>query len=237
MNVEVYSDGEALAAAVAERLSGRLALIQAEARRPSVVLTGGSIAGEVYRRLTVDADGPAVDWTEIDFYWGDERYLPDGDSDRNDQQARETFLARLGVPSERIHAAPVDDGTLTAAEAAEAYASDLPDVPFDVVLLGVGPDGHVASLFPGFEQVHEVHRRTVAVMDSPKPPPVRISLTLPALNRADSVWFVVSGEDKAGAVARALGNGTLEDTPAAGAHGTTETTWLLDHDAAQLVAP
>jgi len=238
MSIEVYPDADALAVAVAERLTGRLALLQAGGRRPSVVLTGGSIATETYQHLgSVDLDGAQVDWAGIDFYWGDERFVPGGDADRNDQQAHDAFLARLDVPADRIHATPVDDGALSATEAAESYAADLPDDPFDVVLLGLGPDGHVASLFPGFDQLEETQRRTVEVFDSPKPPPIRISMTFPTLNHADSVWFVVSGEGKADAVARALGDGTVQDTPAVAVRGTTETVWLLDQAAARGVSP
>jgi len=228
MNVELYPDGSALAAAIAERIVGRLALIQTEGRRPSLVLTGGTIAIEAYARL---GSGP-VDWSEVDFYWGDERFVPAGHSDRNDQQARDAFLDRLGVPIERIHAMPAHGCDLSMAEAADSYAAALPDEPFDLVLLGVGPDGHIASLFPGFAQLHETERRVVEVFDSPKPPAVRLSMTLPALNNADSVWFLVSGGGKAEAVARAMGDGTVGDTPAVGVHGLNETVWLLDEAAA-----
>ncbi|MGA8987177.1 6-phosphogluconolactonase [Aeromicrobium sp.] len=228
MSTEVYPDAPALAEAIAERLSGRIALIQAQGRRPRIVLTGGTIAMEAYRLV----ENELIDWAQVDFYWGDERFVPAGHADRNDQQAREAFLERLGVPAEGIHAIPAHGCDLSTAEAADEYASTLPAEPFDLVLLGVGPDGHVASLFPGFAQLHETHRRAVEVFDSPKPPPVRISLTFPAINHSDAVWFLVAGGEKAAAVARALGNGSVEDTPARGAHGLTETVWLLDEAAA-----
>jgi 6-phosphogluconolactonase len=230
--VEVHADTDALADAIAARLTERLAQIQGEGRRPRLVLTGGTIAIATYERLGADT----VDWRDVDYYWGDERYVPAGHDDRNDQQARDSFLDRLGVPAERVHAAPADDGTQDAAAAADAWAAELPAEPFDIVLLGVGPDGHVASLFPGFAQLRETARRAVAVRDSPKPPPTRLTLTFPTLNHADSVWFVVSGEGKADAVGRALGDGTLDDTPATGAHGQAETLWLLDRPAARDVA-
>lgn len=228
MGTEVFPDSAALAAAIAERLTGRIALVQAEGRRPRIVLTGGTIAIAAYQLV----DSELVDWTQVDFYWGDERFVPEGHADRNDQQARDAFLDRLGVPAERIHSMPAHGCDLSTAAAADQYAAALPSEPFDLVLLGVGPDGHVASLFPGFPQLHETERPAVEVLDSPKPPPVRISLTFPALNHAEAVWFLVSGDGKAEAVARALGDGTLEDTPARGAHGRTETTWLLDEAAA-----
>lgn len=228
MSVEVLQDASALAHDVAHRLTERLGKLQGQGRTPSVVLTGGTIAIEIYQLLTADG----VDWSNIDFYWGDERFVPEGHADRNDQQARDAFLDRLGVPAARIHAMPAYDCALGAREAADKYAQVLPEALFDLVLLGMGPDGHIASLFPGFAQLHETERKVVEVFDSPKPPPVRVSLTMPTLNRADSVWFLVSGEGKAEAVARALGAGTLVDTPATGVRGARETLWLLDHAAA-----
>jgi len=228
MNIEIAADAPTLADMIADRLGSTLRSIQASGRTPSLVLTGGTIAIETYARLRPDH----ADWTDVDMYWGDERFVPADDADRNDGQAAEAFLDRLGVPVLRRHPMPADDGMLDATEAAEQYAAALPDEPMDIVLLGVGPDGHVASLFPGFAQVHESTRRVVEVFDSPKPPPVRLSLTLPEINRAAQVWFVVSGQGKADAVARALGSGTPDDTPASGAHGTDETVWLLDEPAA-----
>lgn len=231
MTTEISADAGALAASVADRMSERLAAIQAAGTTPSVVLTGGTIAIAIYEAL----EAGTVDWKHVDFYWGDERFVPAGHADRNDQQARDSFLTRLGVPEDHIHAFPPHDCSYSAAEAADAYAAEIPAAPFDLVLLGVGPDGHVASLFPGFAQLHESERRVVEVFDSPKPPPVRLSMTFPTLNNAAAVWFLVSGEGKAEAVARAHGSGNLDDTPATGVQGHTETLWLIDRAAASLL--
>ncbi len=232
MSIEIFPDATSLAGAIADRMTALMELIQTDGRRPRVVLTGGTIAIATYSAL----DAGSVDWSEVDFYWGDERFVPAGHTDRNDQQARDAFLTRLGVPNERIHAMPSHGCDLSTAAAADAYASTLPRELFDLVLLGVGPDGHVASLFPGFAQLHETQRRVVEVFDSPKPPPVRLSMTFPTLNNSARVWFVVSGAGKAEAVARALGDGTLQDTPATGAHGADETLWLIDAAAASQLA-
>lgn len=228
MTVEVSADADALAASVARRLIERLGSIQAKGTTPSVVLTGGTIAMEIYAALGSEG----VNWSHVDFYWGDERFVPSGHADRNDQQARDAFLARLGVPEDHIHAMPAHDCALSVADAASAYAGEIPAAPFDLVLLSMGPDGHIASLFPGFDQLHESERRVVEVFDSPKPPPVRISMTFPTLNNTEAVWLLVSGAGKAEAVARAHRAGTIEDTPATGVHGHTETLWLLDEAAA-----
>jgi 6-phosphogluconolactonase len=226
---EVWSDADALAEVIAQRIVGRLAEVQQSGRTPSIVLTGGTIAIAAYERIQPGD----VDWTDVDVYWGDERFVAAGHADRNDQQARDAFLSRLGVPGSRLHTMPAsDEGFPSIGAAADAHASVLPDEPFDLVLLGVGPDGHVASLFPGFAQLHETERRVVGVEGSPKPPPERISLTFPAINHARSVWLIVSGDGKAEAVARALGDGMLDDTPATAAQGLDETVWLLDEAAA-----
>ncbi len=227
MSVDILPDADALAQTIAERLTTLVAGLQAQERTPRIVLTGGTIAAAAYEKI----DAEAADWSDVDFWFGDERFVPEGHADRNDQQAREAFLDRVGAT--RVNSVSGNDCSLSAAEAADQYAGTLPDEPFDVVLLGMGPDGHVASLFPHREQLHEEDRDCVELFDSPKPPPVRISMTFPALNHTESVWFLVSGAEKADAVARALANeGSVDETPARGARGLQETRWLLDEDAA-----
>jgi len=227
VEVDVHPDAAALAVAVARRLERFLLIRQNDGATPRVLLTGGTLANAAYRELSEDA----LDWSNIEFWFGDERYVPANQPDRNDGQARAAFLARVGAT--RVHTVADNDCSLSAAEAAAAYATSLPEEPFDVALFGVGPDGHAASLFPGFPQLNAADTRAAAVFDSPKPPPVRITLTYPALNNSNAVWFLVSGVDKADAVARALApDGTLDETPARGIHGLTETVWMLDVDAA-----
>ncbi|MGJ9412468.1 6-phosphogluconolactonase [Aeromicrobium sp. CF4.19] len=224
-----HDSPEALAEGIARRLVERVVRIQSEGRRPRIVLTGGSIAMAAYQRLEPDD----ADWQDVELWFGDERYVPAGQADRNDQQARDAFLDRLEVPRAHVHSMPAHGCDDSLAEAAESYATILPAEPFDLVLLGVGPDGHVASLFPGFAQLHETGRACVEVFGSPKPPAERISLTFPALNRTHATWFLVSGAGKADAVARALAEaGSVDETPARGARGMQETLWLLDDDAA-----
>lgn len=228
MTIHVYESPQDLAAAAATALSARVQAVAADGRTPRLVLTGGTIAGRVYEHVSGEGGG----WQHAEFWWGDERFVPAGHPDRNDRLAHETFLDRLEVPASHIHAMPAHGCDLSMADAADAYALTLPDEPFDVVLLGMGPDAHVASLFPGHPQVHEPTRRCVEVFDSPKPPPQRITLTYPALNHTRATWFIVSGADKAGAVARALSGTPIEEAPAAGARGIDETIWFLDTAAA-----
>ena len=227
MSIEVSPDANSLATAIADRITKLVAGLQAGERTPRIALTGGTIATAAYERI----DAQAADWSDVEFWFGDERFVPAGHADRNDRQARDAFLDRVGASM--VHSVADNDCSLSAAEAADQYASTLPDEPFDLVLLGMGPDGHVASLFPGAAQLTEVDRDCVEVFDSPKPPPVRVTLTFPALRHAESVWFLVSGAEKADAVARALADdGSVDETPARGVTGRQETLWLLDQAAA-----
>ncbi len=167
----------------------------------------------------------------VDFWWGDERYVPADSSDRNDRSAGLDLLDVVLVDPARVHAMPAADEAHPDLEAAAAEYDHLVRTrepgDFDLVLLGVGPDGHVASLFPGFPQLDVDDRIAVAVTDSPKPPPDRISLTFTALNQAGEVWFLVSGEGKADAVARALApEGSVHETPARGITAPNRTWWL-----------
>ncbi len=248
--VVVHDDAAALAGAVAARLATALAGAQHERGEASVVLTGGGMGGRVLRALREASvrPGSVVDWSAVDVWWGDERFLPAGDPERNDVQARGALLDHVGVDPQRVHPMPASDGpggdddvdTAAAAHAGELAAAARrtgirkPAPVFDVLLLGVGPDGHVASLFPGLAGVQVEEASVIGVHDSPKPPSLRTSLTLPVINGAEQVWCVVSGTDKAGAVARALSDeGRAEgDLPASRVFGEQATRWLLDADAA-----
>jgi 6-phosphogluconolactonase len=237
--VEVHDSADDLATAVAGALIRRLTVKQAAGEVPLVVLTGGTIADKIHRevaRLGTDSD---VDWTRVDFYWGDERFVAPDSDDRNAKQAREAFLDSIGVDPARVHEIPSTADADSVDDAATAYSATVrasEGSTFDLLMLGVGPDGHIASLFPGFPQV-SAHEIAVGVTGSPKPPAERVSLTMEALNHSESVWFVVSGAEKAEAVGRALAAeppGVVE-LPATGVRGRTETIWFLDREAASQV--
>jgi 6-phosphogluconolactonase len=232
----VLPDADTLASAIADRLGTFVTSAQARGREPHVVLTGGTIAIAAYAQLSA----ASADWSRVHLWWGDERYVPAGHEDRNDRQARDAFIDRLGIPDDHVHAMPAPDAESASgdshgesmAHAADQYGETLPSEPFDLVLLGLGPDGHVASLFSGFDQLEETERRCVEVHGSPKPPPERITLTYPALNHASEVWFLVSGDGKADAVAQVLGGSPVSQTPGSGVTGLDRTLWLLDEPAA-----
>ncbi|MGY1605848.1 6-phosphogluconolactonase [Geodermatophilus sp. SYSU D00700] len=241
-DVIVEPDAETLARAVAAALVARLAAAQAVHGTASVVLTGGGVGTDVLRRVADLAAEPArerVDWGAVDVWWGDERFVPADDDERNEKGAREVLLDRVGVPAERVHPMPASDaGFAEPEEAAEWYAGVLADAAeggplprFDVLLLGMGGEGHVASIFPHSPAASDA-RPVVAVRDCPKPPPTRVSLGFSAIGSAEEVWLLVAGEGKAEAVARALGGADPLEVPAAGACGRRATRWLLDAAAA-----
>ncbi|WP_282691669.1 6-phosphogluconolactonase [Streptomyces sp. CC208A] len=239
----VHRDKELMAEAAAARLITRIVDAQSARGTASVVLTGGRNGNGLLAALAAAPARDAVDWSRLDLWWGDERFLPEGDPERNVTQAREALLDRVPLDPARVHAMPASDGPHgdDADAAAAAYAAELAAaagpggrVPaFDVLMLGVGPDTHVASLFPELPAVRETGRTVVGVYDAPKPPPTRISLTLPAIRAAEEVWLLAAGEDKAKAAALALsGDADEVRTPAAGAYGRERTLWLMDTAAA-----
>jgi 6-phosphogluconolactonase len=245
--VVVHADAGLLAEAAAARLVTRIVDAQAARGRAHVVLTGGGVGTATLKALAGTPARDAVDWSAVDVWWGDERFLPEGHADRNVTQARAALLDHVPLDEARVHPMPASGGSWgeDVDAAATAYAEELaraakPEeragVPtFDVLMLGVGPDGHVASLFPEHPALHETDRTVVGVRGAPKPPPVRISLTMPVIRTASEVWLLAAGAEKATAVALALSGAGEVAVPAAGAVGTRATLWLLDRASAAQV--
>jgi 6-phosphogluconolactonase len=241
LTIVVSKNADVLAAAVAARLLTRLVDAQALRGRASVVLTGGGVGIAALKAVRVSGARAAVDWRRVDVWWGDERFVPADDAARNEKQAREALLDSLDLDPARVHPMASlggpdgDDADAAASRYADELAAAAPadaDVPtFDVVLLGMGPEGHTASIFPESPAAHD-ERTAFAVHGCPKPPPTRISLGFAALNAAREVWMVVAGADKAPMVAMALGGAGRIQVPAAGVEGRSQTLWLLDEAAA-----
>lgn len=234
--VVVYENPDLLAAAAAARLVTRIVDVQAAKGSASVVLTGGGTGIAILRELRDSSARDAIDWSRLDVYWGDERFVPADSDDRNEKQAREALLDHVPLDPKRVHAMAPSDGEFgdDVDTAAAAYADVLAanDAAFDIMLLGLGGEGHTASIFPDSPAVHEKERTVVAVRDCPKPPPTRISLTLPAIRRAQDIWLVTGGDAKADAVAQALAGAGEVEIPVAGARGSRRTLWLLDRGSA-----
>lgn len=234
--VVVYENPDLLAAATAARLVTRIVDVQAAKGSASVVLTGGGTGIAILKELRDSSARDAIDWSRLDVYWGDERFVPADSDERNEKQAREALLDHVPLDPKRVHAMAPSDGEFgdDVDAAAAAYAEILTaEVPaFDIMLLGLGGEGHTASIFPESPAVYEKERSVVAVRDCPKPPPTRISLTLPAIRRAQDIWLVTGGDAKADAVAQALAGAGEVEIPVAGARGSRRTLWLLDRGSA-----
>jgi 6-phosphogluconolactonase len=238
--VESYADSAALVAAAGDRLVGAITDAIDKRGRAQIVLTGGGTGVGLLKRVGEQAD--KIDWSRVHLYWGDDRFVPADDDERNEKQAREALINHIDIPAANVHAMSpsggdfgddLDAAALDYDHVLAANADDGQPAPdFDVHLLGMGPEGHINSLFPETPAVRESNRLVISVSDSPKPPPRRITLTLPAIQRSREVWLVVSGAAKADAVAAAIGGAKPVDVPAAGGVGRDATVWLLDEDAA-----
>jgi 6-phosphogluconolactonase len=233
--LRVFEDAKSVARAGAAALFDAIATdvrVQGECH---VVLTGGTVGIAVLQSFTSE---DSVDWSSVHLWWGDERFVESDSADRNDAQAGDALLNRIDIPQENVHRIPSSTDVESVEEAALLYAGELEkyfgvDFPhFDVVLLGVGPDGHVASLFPNMPGISERGLTVIPVLNSPKPPTERVSLTLPSLNSARRVWLFAAGVEKATAVRDALHDMQPNECPAAATDGIEQTVMFADASAA-----
>jgi 6-phosphogluconolactonase len=237
--VLVHPDKSSLAGSVAARFLTTLVDTIAEFGGATVVLTGGTMGYAVLKSVRKSKARKSIDWSRVHFWWGDERWLPKGDPDRNETQAREALLDHLEIDGSTIHAFPASDDGMELDEAAAWYADQLQQAsiderahpPFDITFLGVGPDGHIASLFPERGGIRETEKTVISVRNSPKPPPERLSLTLPVINDSHRVWLVMAGADKASALGLTLAGASANEVPAAGVEGRESTLFFVDTDA------
>ena len=220
-------DADQLAKTAAGDLALELGRLLDSQKSVNLVLTGGTVGTKVLSELA-----PLVSNLELErlfLWWGDERFVDPANSERNFIQAREALLSRIHIPEANIQAMPsTADGELLEASKAFGERLESKSPVFDIVLLGLGADGHVASLFPGSKPI-EFGSWLVAELDSPKPPQQRISLSYEALSSAKQVWFLVAGADKAPAVSRVFDG---DDLPATKVTGKELTKWYMDQAAA-----
>lgn len=244
---DVGSAARAGAERVVEILTGTVS------REPSVALAGGKTPAAMYRLLTLPPFRTAVDWRRVQWFWGDERCVPPDHADSNYRMARETLLDPLEIDAARIHRMPADAADLSAAAreheqtvrtVVREQENGIPS--FDLVLLGIGADGHTASLFPGSDGLAE-HERLVVAHYCPAPAAMRMTFTYPLLWAARHVVFLVCGPDKAEPMQQILSTVAPSSTPfgpqalasvhfeppAAGIRfGHARVTWILDEAAA-----
>lgn len=199
--------------------------------RADILVTGGTVGIGTLAAVAQHPDVHTLDWSRVHVWWGDERFVADGSPERNEQQARDALFSHVNIPSDNLHVFPADRAqNLEQAreEFLDQYSSGFPS--FDVALNGIGPDGHVASLFPGRD--HETAESVIAVHDSPKPPAMRLSFTFAVLNSAQRVWIIAAGDDKATAIGKLAANRAESETPATTLQGVLETVVWLDAAAA-----
>lgn len=254
------ADQRGLAAAAARELVRTVTKIQREQSGvhgdgvARIVLTGGGAGIQTLRELAVldhaattaaeDFPIDAIDWSRVLIFFGDERFVPAGDSERNEKQARDALLDHIAIPAENIvsYLAPTGAGPSDGAELDEAardYEEKLARLApqgFDVHLLGMGPEGHINSLFPHTPELLEATGEVVAVRDCPKPPPERVSLTINAVNRAAQVWLLVSGAEKAEAAEQVANGGNGAQWPGAIVAGVERTVLWVDEAASPWLA-
>ena len=243
--VVISPDPSTLAEAVAARFLSRVAKRVDEGKLAHIALTGGSMGAAVLAAAARSPRIEKIDWSGVHFWWSDERWVPKGHDDRNEKQSRAALLDALDIPAGNLHVAPASDDGLDLDAAADVHAEELarfagsegPWPSFDVCFLGVGPDGHIASLFPDRPEILVTDRSVLSVRDSPKPPPERLTMTRPVINSSKRVWMVIAGADKASALGLALAGASYASVPAAGAKGRKRTVFFVDQAAAANVPP
>lgn len=193
-----------------------------------VVLTGGGAGIKLLSRLV----RAKIDWTRIHVFFGDERNVPVYDPDSNEGQARYALLNHVNIPEAHIHgyrpgSGALDDAAVNYEDVIRKHAPE----GFDLHLMGMGPDGHINSLFPNSEQLDEDERLVAAVTDSPKPPAERLTLTYPAIACAEQVWLLVSGAEKAEAIGTLLKGTPTSQWPVTRIPELAETTLFVTDDA------
>ncbi|WIY81616.1 6-phosphogluconolactonase [Propionimicrobium sp. PCR01-08-3] len=228
-----YRSLDELTTSMAGRLAKRLAELQREKERVHLALTGGMTALALYESLATLAQATNLDPARLELWWTSERYVPTTDQLRNSTRALTVLARTLPFVPAQVHPMPSSTGTMDSDEAAYAYSKELENVAFDICLLGMGPDGHVASIYPNHPSLQlqaDTTLSVVGVTKAPIDPPERITLTLKTINASNEVWLLASGEKKADVAARAVAHDPA--LPAGLVHGASATYWFLDRDAA-----
>lgn len=238
LQIGVYPTPDAVSDAVANRMAGLILRELSQEQFAHVCLTGGRGGRGAMASL---AQVPGIDWQRVHMWWSDERFEPSGSDLRNDTEAHQVLLDVVGHPVNNIHAMGSSDQFATVDDAAQAYVEELsafgdPCPAFCVGILGMGEDGHVASLFPEHRGLRE-KRPAFSVTDSPKPPPVRVSMSFDSINAAQENLIIASGEGKADAVGLFINDPGPLAVPAAGVHGRTATFLAVDEAAAVHLPP
>ncbi len=236
--ITVLDTPESIAKTVAEEV---LAVVKSaiESRGSAeLVLTGGTLGIAVLESMRLLSLTAEISWQKVHIWWGDERFVEIDSLERNDLQAVEAFLRHISIPASNIHFPETTTNSSSVNEAADTYTEDLLEhfgsveaIYFDALLLGIGPDGHIASLFPGQDTL-DSKSLVVAVTDSPKPPPKRISFSFKTIAKANKIWAFASGTGKAKAIEKALNGAHKHEIPLVGVFARDEQYLYLDKELA-----
>ena len=224
-----YRSPDELATSMAGRLVQRIIDLQATRDCVNLALTSGNTASSMYAAFGMLAQTPSLDPNRLTLWWSSERYVPTTDPHRNSTLALSLLARKLSLVSSNVHPMPSTTGTRDPDEAAYIYATEIGDTIFDICLLGLGRDGHVAAIYPDHHSLtvqHETSLLAIGVTDAPVPPLERVTLTLNTINRSSEVWLLATGTAKADVVARAVQHDTV--LPAGLVHGAEATYWFLD---------
>ena len=232
--VNRFTNASQVADAAAHELFEFISARLGSQARVDVAVTGGTV-GIATLASASKLDFNSLDLSRLHIWWGDERFVELDSPDRNAVQAKNAWLKKLAIPESNLHEFPSCSGPLSIDESAVEFAKnfDSLNISFDLMLMGMGPDGHIASLFPG-KTAGESNASVVAEHDSPKPPPMRLSFSFMTINNAKEIWFTVAGADKAEAVSVVFGD-KPESLPAGRIHGKEKTVWFIDQTAGNLV--
>lgn len=227
--VNRFKDADSLAKGAAEEFVTRLGQLLRELPEVHIQLTGGTIGIATLAAIADREDAHLLDWSRVHVWWGDERFVESNSSDRNAVQANKAMLSKL--PAANLHEFPASDEGMNLDEAANFFAAELATIKphFSLAFVGMGPDGHICSLFPGKPEI-EKGVLVIAEHDSPKPPPQRLSFSYEAMNSVDELWFVIAGADKQDAVSVAFGDNP-ESLPVGRVSGRQKTVWFIDQSA------
>ena len=239
MHIAIYPDIHTLSLQAAQYTVRIASESIADSGRFTIALAGGTTTGELYGLLGSEPFRSQIDWRLVHIFWGDERCVPHNSPDSNSYLVQEVLLNKISIPESQIHRMPADQPDRDAAS--QAYTVEMQHtfrtngIPgFDLIHLGMGPEGHTASLFPHQASLHE-KQRLVMPVSVPKPPPDRLTFTPPLLNAARNVLFLVTGSEKADALQAVLeGEYQPEEYPAQIVRPTNgEVVWMLDKNAAK----
>lgn len=233
--VHRFLDAESVAKNAAHDFIVRVSALLLTKPEIHVMLTGGTVGIATLAAIADDELSASVDFTKVHFWWGDERFVASDSDDRNSLQAYKALLRKIEVDSSKVHEFPATDNGLLLDDAAEQFEATVRSINphFDIAFVGMGPDGHICSLFPG-KPTPPVGRLIIAEHDSPKPPPQRLSFSYEAMNSIDEIWFVVAGADKQDAVSVAMGDSPT-DLPVGRISGAKATHWYIDSTAGTTV--